>query len=106
MSSNAPSAPATSRAIVLTGDRPTGPLHLGHYIGSLKSRLELQDTAQQFILLADTQAMTDNVGRHQRVTENVLEVALDYLAVGIDPDKSRSSFNRRFRNCMNCRWCC
>ncbi|MDO9420585.1 MAG: tryptophan--tRNA ligase [Herminiimonas sp.] len=91
MSSNAPSAPAaqpTSRAIVLTGDRPTGPLHLGHYIGSLKSRVELQETAQQFILLADTQAMTDNVGRHQRVTENVLEVALDYLAVGIDPTKS------------------
>ena len=80
-------APAT-RPVVLTGDRPTGPLHLGHYIGSLKSRVALQETAQQFLLLADTQAMTDNVGRHQKVTDNVLEVALDYLAVGIDPDKT------------------
>ncbi|MCA1324611.1 tryptophan--tRNA ligase [Herbaspirillum sp. alder98] len=83
----ASSTPAT-RPVVLTGDRPTGPLHLGHYIGSLKSRVALQETAQQFLLLADTQAMTDNVGRHQKVTDNVLEVALDYLAVGIDPDKT------------------
>ncbi|WP_293777508.1 tryptophan--tRNA ligase [uncultured Oxalicibacterium sp.] len=86
MSLNASSS--NTPPIVLTGDRPTGPLHLGHYIGSLKSRVELQHTTQQFILLADTQAMTDNVGRHQRVTENVMEVALDYLAVGIDPEKS------------------
>ena len=87
---NAPpasTAPAT-RPVVLTGDRPTGPLHLGHYIGSLKSRVVLQESAQQFLLLADTQAMTDNVGRHQKVTDNVLEVALDYLAVGIDPSRS------------------
>jgi len=88
MSLNAPSSNNASSSIVLTGDRPTGPLHLGHYIGSLKARVELQNTARQFILLADTQAMTDNVGRHQRVTENVMEVALDYLAVGIDPEKS------------------
>ena len=74
--------------IILTGDRTTGPLHLGHYIGSLRARVQLQHEATQFLLLADTQAMTDNVGRHQRVTENVLEVALDYLAVGIDPAKS------------------
>jgi tryptophanyl-tRNA synthetase len=74
--------------IILTGDRTTGPLHLGHYIGSLRARVALQETARQFLLLADTQAMTDNVGRHQRVTENVVEVALDYLAVGIDPAKS------------------
>lgn len=74
--------------IVLTGDRTTGPLHLGHYIGSLRARVQLQHEATQYLLLADTQAMTDNVGRHQRVTENVLEVALDYLAVGIDPAKS------------------
>lgn len=78
----------TKTPIILTGDRPTGPLHLGHYIGSLRARVELQHTAKQFLLLADTQAMTDNVGRHQRVTSNVLEVALDYLAVGIDPTKS------------------
>ncbi|KWU26383.1 tryptophan--tRNA ligase [Burkholderia cenocepacia] len=78
----------THQPIILTGDRTTGPLHLGHYIGSLRTRVELQQTAQQFLLLADTQAMTDNVGRHQRVTENVIEVALDYLAVGIDPERS------------------
>jgi len=78
----------TSRPVILTGDRTTGPLHLGHYIGSLRSRVQLQHQAKQFLLLADTQAMTDNVGRHQQVTENVVEVALDYLAVGIDPDKS------------------
>ncbi|HKU00976.1 MAG TPA: tryptophan--tRNA ligase [Paraburkholderia sp.] len=74
--------------IILTGDRTTGPLHLGHYIGSLRARVQLQHETTQYLLLADTQAMTDNVGRHQRVTENVLEVALDYLAVGIDPAKS------------------
>lgn len=78
----------TKQSIILTGDRTTGPLHLGHYIGSLRARVQLQHEATQFLLLADTQAMTDNVGRHQRVTENVLEVALDYLAVGIDPAKS------------------
>ncbi|HDR9103391.1 TPA: tryptophan--tRNA ligase [Burkholderia vietnamiensis] len=78
----------TKQPVILTGDRTTGPLHLGHYIGSLSARVRLQHEAQQFLLLADTQAMTDNVGRHQRVTENVIEVALDYLAVGIDPEKS------------------
>ena len=76
------------KPVILTGDRPTGPLHLGHYVGSLRARLQLQDQAQQFLLLADVQALTDNVGRHQKVTDNVLEVALDYLAVGIDPAKS------------------
>lgn len=82
------STASAAPAVVLTGDRPTGPLHLGHYVGSLKSRVQLQNEVSQFILLADTQAMTDNVGRHQKVTENVVEVALDYLAVGIDPEKS------------------
>jgi len=77
-----------NKPIILTGDRTTGPLHLGHYIGSLRSRVQLQHHAQQFLLLADTQALTDNVGRHQKVTGNVIEVALDYLAVGIDPEKS------------------
>ncbi|AKJ69444.1 tryptophan--tRNA ligase [Pandoraea thiooxydans] len=76
---------STPRPIILTGDRTTGPLHLGHYAGSLRARVALQHEARQFLLLADTQAMTDNVGRHQKVTGNVLEVALDYLAVGIDP---------------------
>ncbi|KWB49214.1 tryptophan--tRNA ligase [Burkholderia ubonensis] len=74
--------------VILTGDRTTGPLHLGHYIGSLRARVQLQHEARQFLLLADTQALTDNIGRHQKVTENVVEVALDYLAVGIDPTKS------------------
>jgi tryptophanyl-tRNA synthetase len=79
---------SSKQAVILTGDRTTGPLHLGHYIGSLRSRVQLQHEAQQFLLLADAQAMTDNVGKHQKVTENVIEVALDYLAVGIDPAKS------------------
>ncbi|KAF1036653.1 MAG: Tryptophan--tRNA ligase 2 [Burkholderia lata] len=74
-----------ARPIILTGDRTTGPLHLGHYIGSLRARVQMQHEAKQFLLLADTQALTDNMGRRQRVTENVIEVALDYLAVGIDP---------------------
>jgi len=73
---------------ILTGDRTTGPLHIGHYIGSLRARVKLQHEARQFLLLADTQALTDNVGRHRKVTENVIEVALDYLAAGIDPTKS------------------
>src|SRR5450830_144480 len=79
---------ASKQAIILTGDRTTGPLHLGHYLGSLRTRVELQHTHKQFLLLADAQAMTDNVGKHQKVTDNVIEVALDYLAAGIDPDKS------------------
>ncbi len=78
----------TTPPIILTGDRTTGPLHLGHYIGSLRARVQLQHEAKQFLLLADTQALTDNVGRHQKVTSNVIEVALDYLASGIDPEKS------------------
>jgi len=70
---------------VLTGDRPTGPLHLGHYAGSLRSRVALQDVHEQTILIADLQALTDHAGRPRDVRRNVLEVALDYLAVGIDP---------------------
>ncbi|MGS1053447.1 tryptophan--tRNA ligase [Burkholderia glumae] len=74
--------------VILTGDRTTGPLHLGHYVGSLKTRIALQESNTQFILLADLQALTDNAERYKRVTDNVIEVALDYLAVGIDPGKS------------------
>jgi tryptophanyl-tRNA synthetase len=77
-----------ARPVVLTGDRPTGPLHLGHYVGSLTSRLALQDHAEQYLLLADTQALSDHVGRHGLVSDNVVEVALDYLAAGIDPARS------------------
>ena len=76
---------SASKPVVLTGDRPTGPLHLGHYAGSLKARLELQRVTEQYLLIADAQALTDNAGDPAKVTSNVLEVALDYLAIGIDP---------------------
>ncbi|WP_289150026.1 tryptophan--tRNA ligase [uncultured Salipiger sp.] len=77
-----------SRPVILTGDRTTGPLHIGHYAGSLKNRLALQDSHRQFLLLADTQALTDNTDDIGKVRRNVLEVAFDYLAVGIDPAKT------------------
>ncbi|MEK7554976.1 MAG: tryptophan--tRNA ligase [Patescibacteria group bacterium] len=73
---------------ILTGDRPTGPLHLGHYVGSLKQRVELQKEYDTFILIADVQALTDNFENPEKVSKHVLEVALDYLAVGIDPKKA------------------
>lgn len=75
-------------SITLTGDRPTGPLHLGHYVGSLKARVQLQHQHTQFVLIADSQALTDNMADPSKVARNVLEVALDYLAVGIDPTRS------------------
>ncbi|MBR1199288.1 tryptophan--tRNA ligase [Bradyrhizobium sp. AUGA SZCCT0240] len=78
----------TVRPIILTGDRTTGPLHLGHYAGSLRNRVALQRTHRQFVLLADAQALTDNIDDPEKVRSNVLEVALDYLAVGIDPDET------------------
>ena len=79
------SEPAVRRERILTGDRPTGPLHLGHYAGSLRNRERLQHLHEQTILIADLQALTDNAGRGADVRRNVLELALDYLAVGIDP---------------------
>jgi tryptophanyl-tRNA synthetase len=78
----------SKNTIVLTGDRPTGPLHLGHYVGSLINRVQLQKEYTQYIMLADLQAMTDNYDNPQKVHDNVLQVALDYLAVGIDPAQS------------------
>lgn len=75
------------KMIILTGDRPTGSLHLGHYVGSLMSRVKLQNEYNMFILIADMQALTDNANNPKKVHDNVLEVALDYLAVGIDPKK-------------------
>ncbi|MGB7195487.1 tryptophan--tRNA ligase [Collimonas pratensis] len=78
----------TESAVILTGDRPTGPLHLGHFVGSLRNRIEYQHSYQQFIMLADAQALTDNMDDTNKVHRNVVEVALDYLAVGIDPAKS------------------
>lgn len=78
-----------SKQIVLTGDRPTGPLHLGHYVGSLKQRVELQSQGvPMYILVADVQALTDNFRNPDKVRNNVTEVVLDYLAVGIDPNKT------------------
>jgi tryptophanyl-tRNA synthetase len=77
-----------SRSTILTGDRPTGPLHLGHYAGSLRNRVRLQGEHDQTLLIADLQGLTDNAGRAADVRANVLEVALDYLAVGIDPART------------------
>jgi len=74
--------------VVLTGDRPTGPLHLGHLAGSLLRRIDLQNQFAQTLLVADLQALTDNAGRPAEVSENVLQVVADYLAVGIDPDRT------------------
>ena len=75
----------TLRQRILTGDRPTGPLHIGHYVGSLRNRVALQRDHDTFVLIADVQAMTDNFETPQKVRDNVLQVALDYLAVGLDP---------------------
>ena len=77
-----------TRPVILTGDRTTGPLHIGHYAGSLLNRLRFQDSHEQFLLLADTQALTDNAHDPEKVRRSVIEVALDYLAVGIDPAKT------------------
>jgi len=73
------------RKTILTGDRPTGPLHLGHYVGSLERRVALQREYATYVLIADLQALTDHAEEPERVRDNILEVALDYLAVGIDP---------------------
>ena len=77
--------------IILTGDRPTGRLHLGHYVGSLKRRVELQNSGEfdkVYIMIADAQALTDNFDNPEKVRQNIIEVALDYLSVGLDPEKS------------------
>ena len=79
------------KQVILTGDRPTGRLHIGHYVGSLRRRVELQNSGkfdEIFIFLADSQALTDNAENPEKVRQNVIEVALDYLACGIDPSKS------------------
>lgn len=98
------------KKIILTGDRPTGNLHIGHYIGSLKTRVELQNSGEydSFIMIADAQALTDNFASPEKVRQNVFKVACDYLACGIDPEKSNifiqsqiqelSEFNFYFEN--------
>ena len=73
---------------ILTGDRPTGKLHIGHYFGSLRNRVELQDKYETYILVADVQALTDNFNNPEKVRKNVREVVMDYLSCGIDPEKS------------------
>jgi tryptophanyl-tRNA synthetase len=73
---------------ILTGDRPTGPLHIGHYFGSLRDRVQLQHEYKTYVLIADVQAMTDNFETPEKVRDNIIEVTLDYLAAGIDPTKS------------------
>jgi tryptophanyl-tRNA synthetase len=74
--------------VILTGDRPTGKLHLGHYVGSLSNRVRLQNSYKQYIMIADVQALTDNFENPTKVSENVCEVMADYISVGIDPDVS------------------
>lgn len=79
-----------SKKIILTGDRPTGRLHIGHYVGSLRRRVELQnegDYEKMYVFIADAQALTDNIDNPEKVRQNVIEVALDYLSAGLDPEK-------------------
>jgi tryptophanyl-tRNA synthetase len=76
------------KKIVLTGDRPTGPLHLGHYVGSLLNRVEMQEIHKQYVMIADIQALTDNFEDPMKVRRNIFEVVKDYISVGIDPSKT------------------
>ena len=79
------------KEIILTGDRPTGRLHVGHYVGSLKERVKLQNSGRYdeiYIMIADAQALTDNAEHPEKVRQNIMQVALDYLACGLDPEKS------------------
>ena len=78
------------RKTILTGDRPTGKLHLGHYVGSLRNRVELQNSGKydMYVFIADMQALTDNAKNPQKIRDNIIEVALDYLSVGLDPEKT------------------
>ena len=76
------------KKIILTGDRPTGPLHLGHYVGSLANRVKFQKETKQYVLIADMQALTDHADNPEMVRKNILQVSLDYLAVGIDPSQT------------------
>lgn len=79
------------KEIILTGDRPTGNLHIGHYVGSLRTRVELQNSGkyEQFVMIADLQALTDNANNPQKIRDNILEVFLDYIAAGLEIDKTR-----------------
>ena len=86
--------------VILTGDRPTGKLHLGHYVGSLRRRVELQnagDYEKMFVFMADVQALTDNADNPEKIRQNIIEVALDYLSAGLDPEKYPESYPRARR---------
>ena len=78
------------KSIILTGDRPTGPLHIGHYAGTLDNRVKLQktDKYQMYVMIADLQALTDNSDNPEKIRQSILELTLDYLAVGLDPEKT------------------
>lgn len=92
---------------MLTGDRPTGRLHVGHYVGSLRRRVELQNTGEFddiFIMIADAQALRIMRIIRKKVRSNIIEVALDYLACGLDPKNRRFLSSRRFRSYVNCRF--
>ena len=80
----------TEKKVILTGDRPTGKLHIGHYVGSLMNRVKLQNSGdyESYIMIADQQALTDNARDPEKIRNSLIQVALDYLAVGIDPEKS------------------
>ncbi|MBM3894315.1 tryptophan--tRNA ligase [Candidatus Dependentiae bacterium] len=78
----------SEKKIILTGDRPTGKLHLGHFVGSLQNRVKLQSTHKQFVMIADQQALTDNADNPQKIINAIFEVLLDYLSVGIDPKQT------------------
>lgn len=90
--------------IILTGDRPTGRLHIGHYVGSLKRRVELQNSGEYkktYIMIADAQALTDNFDNPEKIRENIIEVALDYLACGLIQASLPYLFSPRYRNFVN-----
>ncbi len=90
--------------IILTGDRPTGKLHVGHYVGSLRRRVELQNSGEFdkiYIMIADAQALTDNADNPEKVRQNILEVALDYLSCDLIRKRAPSLSSLRFRNCAS-----
>ena len=91
--------------IILTGDRPTGRLHVGHYVGSLRRRVELQNSGKYdsiYIMIADAQALTDNAENPEKVRQNIIEVALDYLSCDLDPENPPCSSSHRFRSFVSC----
>lgn len=92
-----------AKEILLTGDRPTGKLHIGHYIGSLKNRVKLQNSGKYdpYIMIADTQALTDNARNPEKIRNSLIQVALDYLAVVLIQISLLSMYNHKFQLCLN-----